>query len=156
STLSPLRTVTLAPCMRTATLVCDPRANAANATPNPLITQLWNTIPLPNDPLTGGDQFNTQGFLSTIRLPLTSHVYVGRIDHEFGPKHRFFTSFRAQHLERTVNSQIDVGGLLTGTTRGQYSSTAVRVQTPELLVFGLTSTLSPTLTNDLRLSYLWN
>ena len=156
STLSPLRTVTLLPCMRTTTLVCDPRANAANATPNPLITQLWNTIPLPNDPLTGGDQFNTQGYLSTIRLPLTSDVYVGRIDHDFGPNHRFFTSFRAQHLERTVNSQVDVGGLLSGTTRGQYSSTAVRVQTPELLVFGLTSTLSPTLTNDLRLSYLWN
>ena len=46
--------------------------------------------------------------------------------------------------------------LLPGTTRGQYGSTAVRVQTPELLVFGLTSTLTPTITNDLRLSYLWN
>jgi hypothetical protein len=114
---------------------------------------------LPNDPLfsgAGADGFNTQGFLSTIRLPLTSDVYVGRIDHDFNSKNRFFTSFRAQHLERTVNTQIDVGGLLPGATKGQYTSTAVRVQTPELLVFGLTSTLSPTLTNDLRLSYLWN
>ena len=51
---------------------------------------------------------------------------------------------------------MDIGGLLPGTTRGQYASTAPRVQTPELLVFGLTSTVSPTLTNDLRLSYLWN
>src|SRR6266496_2611543 len=152
---APVRTVTLPACLRTGGF-CDPRANAANATPNSLITQLWNTIPLPNDPLTGGDQFNTQGFLSTIRLRLTSNVYVGRIDHDFNSKHRFFTSFRAQHLVNTVNTQVDVGGLLPGTTRGQYQSTATRVQTPELLVFGLTSTLSPTMTNDLRVSYLWN
>ena len=152
SSLSPLRTVTLAPCLRTATLQCDPRGFGINST----IQQLWNTIPLPNDPLSGGDQFNTQGFLSTIRLPLTSDVYVGRIDHDFNSKHRFFTSFRAQHLVNITNSQVDVGGLLPGTTRGQYTSTAPRVQTPELLVFGLTSSLSPTITNDLRVSYLWN
>ncbi len=152
STLSPLRTVTLAPCLRTAALQCDPRGLGVNST----IQQLWNTIPLPNDPLSGGDQFNTQGYLSTIRLPLTSDVYVGRIDHDFNSKHRFFTSFRAQRLVNTVNTQIDVGGVLPGTTRGQYGSTATRVQTPELLVFGLASTLSSTLTNDLRLSYLWN
>ena len=152
SALSPLRTVTLAPCLRTATLQCDPRGFGVNST----IQQLWNTIPLPNDPLNGGDQFNTQGYLNTIRLPLTSNVYVGRIDHDFNSKNRFFSSFRAQHLINTVNSQVDVGGGLPGTTRGQYGSAATRVQTPELLVFGLASTLSPTLTNDLRLSYLWN
>jgi hypothetical protein len=67
SSLSPLRTVTLAPCLRTATLQCDPRGLGVNST----IQQVWNTIPLPNDPLNGGDQFNTQGFLSTVRLPLT-------------------------------------------------------------------------------------
>jgi len=157
--LNNLRVAQVAPCTLPGGGSCDPRANAANTTPNPLITQIWNTIPLPNDPLfsgTGADGLNTQGYLSTIRLPLTSDVYVGRIDHDFNSKNRFFTSFRAQHLERTVNTQVDVGGLLPGTTRGQYGSTAVRVQTPELLVFGLTSTLSPSITNDLRLSYLWN
>src|SRR3989441_3015970 len=152
SALSPLRTVTLAPCLRTATLQCDPRGLGVNGT----IQQLWGTIPLPNDPLNGGDQFNTQGYLSTIRLPLTSNVYVGRIDHDFNSKNRFFTSFRAQHLINTVNSQVDVGGVLPGTTKGQYTSVATRVQTPELLVFGLASSLSSTLTNDLRASYLWN
>ena len=159
SSSSPLRTVTLAPCTRSGGAFCDPRANVANATPNPTITQIWNTIPLPNDPLyagAGSDGFNTQGFLSTIRLPLTSNVYVGRIDHDFNSKNRFFASFRAQHLVNTTNSQVDVGGLLPGTTKGQYTSTAPRTQTPELLVFGLTSTLSSSITNDLRLSYLWN
>src|SRR3989449_1141530 len=51
SASSLLRTITVAPCVRTGGALCDPRANAANATPNPLITQVWNTIPLPNDPL---------------------------------------------------------------------------------------------------------
>jgi len=152
STNSPLRTVTLAPCLRTATLQCDPRGLGVNST----IQAVWNTIPLPNDPLSGGDQFNTQGLLSTIRLPLTSNNYVGRIDHDFNSKERFFVSFRAEHLINTTSNQVDIGGLLPGTTRGQYIPTTPRVQTPELLVFGLTSTLSPTITNDLRLSYLWN
>ena len=152
SSLSPVRTVTLAPCLRTATLQCDPRGFGINS----LVQQIWNTIPLPNDPLSGGDQYNTQGFLSTIRLPLTSNVYVGRLDHDFNSRNHLFASFRAQHLVNTTNSQVDVGGLLPGTTRGQYSSTAPRTQTPELLVIGLTSTLTPTITNDLRLSYLWN
>src|SRR5207302_1920679 len=110
SSLSPLRTVTLAPCLRTATLQCDPRGLGVN----PTIQSVWNTIPLPNDPLSGGDQFNTQGFLSTIRLPLTSNVYVGRIDHDFNSKERFFVSFRAQHLVNTTSNQVDVGGLLPG------------------------------------------
>src|SRR5205814_4330125 len=57
-------------------------------------------------------------------------------------------------LNRTSN-QVDVGGILGG-TQGQYNATAPRPQLGELLVFGLTSTLSPTLTNDLRASYLWN
>src|SRR6266850_5821512 len=117
SSLSPLRTVTLAPCLRTATLQCDPRGLGVNST----IQQVWNTIPLPNDPLNGGDQFNTQGFLSTVRLPLTSNVYVGRIDHDFNSKHRFFTSFRAFKLLNVTTNQVDVGGAFTGDTLGQYA-----------------------------------
>src|SRR5262245_37568761 len=50
------------------------------------ISTLWTKfLPLPNDPgPTAGDQFNTQGYLSQIRLPLTSNNYVWRLDHDFG------------------------------------------------------------------------
>ena len=123
---------------------------------SPTISTLWNKfLPIPNDALSG-DQFNTQGYLSTIRLPLTSNSYVGRIDHDFGPKERFFASFRAfKLLNYPSGVQIDVGGL-TGGTLGTYNNTAQRPQLGELMVMGLTSNLSSRLTSDLRVSYLWN
>jgi len=68
---------------------------------------------------------------------------------------RLFSSFRRTTPGKDRHSQVDVGGLLPGTTQGQYSSSAVRVQT-RAAGHCLTSTLSPTITNDLRLSYLWN
>ncbi|HVS81750.1 MAG TPA: hypothetical protein VHE60_08440 [Pyrinomonadaceae bacterium] len=125
---------------------------------SPTISTLWSRfLPLPNDPgPAAGDQFNTQGFLSTIRTPLTSNNYVGRIDHDFNSKHRFFSSFRAFKLLNVTTNQVDVGGSFTGDTFGQYAPKAPRPQLGELWVMGLTSTLSPRLTNDLRLSYLWN
>jgi hypothetical protein len=132
---------------------CDPRALGMSST----VSQLWNKfLPLPNDPL-AGDNYNTQGYLSTIRLPLTSNNYVGRIDHDFGSKHRFFTSFRAfKLLNYPSNVQVDVGGLISGGSVGTYTNSAQRPQLGELWVLGLTSNLSSRITNDLRVSYLWN
>jgi hypothetical protein len=154
---SPVRTVSLpaatATCPSTYTGAgCDPRLLGLNST----IGQVWGFLPTPNDPTNNfGDQFNTQGFLSTVRIPLTSNNYVGRIDHDFNSKQRFFTSFRAFKLLNNTTNQVDIGGILGGTA-GQYNATAPRPQLSELLVFGLTSTLTPTVTNDLRVSYLWN
>jgi hypothetical protein len=152
-----VRTVTLPAATATCATTyngagCDPRALGMNGT----ITQLWNFLPTPNDPTTNaGDQFNTQGYLGTVKIPLTSNNYVGRIDHDFGPKERFFTSFRAFKLLNITSNQVDVGGILGG-KQGQYNATAPRPQLSELLVFGLTSTLRPNITNDFRASYLWN
>ena len=138
----------------------SPVANAAvdprNLGMSPIVSTLWNKyLPVPNDP-TSGDQFNTAGYLSTIRLPLTSDSYVGRIDHDFGSKHHFFTSFRAFKLLNTPTVQIDVGGLISGGSVGTYSSSAQRPQLGELWVLGLTSNLNSRMTSDLRVSYLWN
>ena len=153
-TKSPLRTVTLpsALCGTAGTLACDPRGIGLN----PIVNQIWSKfLPLPNN-TNGGDNFNTQGYVGSLASPITSNNYVGRIDHDFGSKHRFFTSFRASKLlEQPSGTQVDVGGLLGG-TQGQYYNAATRPQLGELWVIGLTSTLKPTVTNDLRLSYLWN
>jgi hypothetical protein len=161
STVSPLQTCTIPGygsvsgpgCGNsTANVAIDPRGIGMS----PTIATLWNKfLPIPNDALSG-DQFNTQGYLSTIRLPLTSDNYVGRIDHDFGPKHHFFTSFRAfKLLNYPSGVQIDIGGL-TGGSLGTYNNTAQRPQLGELWVMGLTSNLSSRLTSDLRVSYLWN
>src|ERR1041385_7791770 len=136
----------------TAGAVLDPR----NLGVSPTIQAVWNRIPLPNDPgPAAGDQVNPQGFLSTIRAPLTSNNYVWRLDHDLGSKHRFFGSFRAFKLLNITTNQVDVGGYF-GDTPGQYTAQAPRPQLGELMVLGLTSNLTSRLTNDLRLSYLWN
>src|ERR1051326_5934793 len=130
---------------------CDPRGIGMSSA----ISSLWTKfLPLPNDPL-AGDQYNTQGYLGTLRLPVTSNNYVGRIDHDFNAKNRFFTSFRASKLLNITSNQVDVGGLLGGSF-GNYFASAPRPQLGELLVFGLTSNITSRLTNDLRMSYLWN
>jgi hypothetical protein len=162
STTSPLQTCTIPGygsvagpgCGNLATNVAvDPRGLGMS----PTISTLWNKfLPLPNDVLSG-DQFNTQGYLSTLRLPLTSNNYVGRIDHDFGPKNHFFSSFRAfKLLNYPSGVQVDVGGLLSNSGVGTYTNSAVRPQLGELWVMGLTTNINSRITNDLRTSYLWN
>ncbi len=133
--------------------LCDPRGVGIN----PLVTQLWNKyMPLPNDPSTAaGDGVNTQGYLTGLKLPQNDNFGVARLDHDFGAKWHFMSSYRYYHLERFTNNQYDVGGLLGGTF-GVATSTAKRPQVPWYLVVGLTTNISPNLTNDFRYSYLRN
>ncbi|HYW48699.1 MAG TPA: carboxypeptidase-like regulatory domain-containing protein [Bryobacteraceae bacterium] len=131
---------------------CDPRGLGLN----PIVSKIWNTqMPLPNDPQ-GGDTVNTQGFLGNVPLPLHSNFAVGRIDHDFGARNRFFASYRYYKFLQLSSVQTDIGGVLPGDTLGTYSAKAVRPQQPSYWVGGLTSTLSPTTTNDFRFSYLRN
>lgn len=163
STTSPLQTCTIPGYASVYGPGCGNLAAGVAVDPrglgmSPTISTLWaNTLPLPNNNL-GGDQYNTQGFLSTIRLPLTSNSYTWRMDHDFGPNHKFFGSFRAfKLLNYPSGVQVDVGGIINGTGQvGTYNNSAQRPQLGELMVLGLTSTLSSKMTNDLRVSYLWN
>ncbi len=113
-------------------------------------------MPLPND-LTSfaGDGFNTQGYLTGLKLPQNDNFGVVRLDHEFGAKWHFMSSYRYYHLERFTNNQYDVGGLLGGTF-GVATSTSSRPQVPWYYVAGLTTNISPNLTNDFRYNYLRN
>jgi len=132
--------------------LCDPRGLGLN----PIVDQIWSKfLPRANDSLFG-DNFNTQGYLATIRAPLTSDFHVARLDHDFGSKWRFFTSWRAQHVTNVTTNQVDLGGVLPGATFGQPKATAPRPQVAELLVAGLTTTISPHVTNDFRFSYQYN
>ncbi len=112
-------------------------------------------MPLPNDPLSG-DHFNTQGYLSNIKLPITSNNYVGRIDHDFGEKWRFMASYRDYRFVQLTTSQVDIGGALPGDTLGQPASRALRPQVPSYWVAGLTTNVTPNITNDFHFSYLRN
>ena len=155
SVVDPVTGVTIQPaaCSGSPNGLCDPRGVGIN----PLVSQLWNNfMPLPNDlSAAAGDGFNTQGYLTGLKLPQNDNFGVARLDHDFGPKWHFLSSYRYYHLERFTNNQYDVGGLLGGTF-GTATSTAKRPQVPWYFVAGLTTNISPQLTNDFRYNYLRN
>jgi hypothetical protein len=131
---------------------CDPRGIGLN----PIVNQIWSKyMPLPNDPL-AGDNYNTQGYLSTIRAPLTSNNYVGRIDHDFNDKWRFFTTYRDQRLISLTTNQVDIGGVLPGDKFGVPAALAPRTQIPDFFVAGLTTNISPTVTNTFLFNFIRN
>jgi hypothetical protein len=136
---------------------CDPRGIGLN----PIVKQIWSTsmLPLPNDPAYGGglaDGRNIQGYLSEIQLPETSNFFVGRIDHDFGPKWHFMSAYRYYKYNAYGSSQVDIGGVLPGCKLGQACSVYTTPSQPWSLVFGLTTTITNRLTNDVRLSYVRN
>ncbi len=127
---------------------CDPRGIGIS----PVISQIWNKeMPLPNNPL-GGDGYNTQGFLSTIRAPLTSNSYVGRIDHDLNDRWRWYGTYRDQKLTNLTTNQVDIGGIVGGSL-GVPTAVAPRPQQPSFWATGLTTTISPTMTNNFVFNY---
>jgi hypothetical protein len=131
---------------------CDPRGLGMS----PVVRQIWNQqIPAANDPQFG-DTYNTQGYLSAIKLPQTSDFGVVRMDHDFGSKWHWMNAYRLYDFTQETTSQVDIGGIVAGDTFGTATAHTVRPQKPWSFVTGLTTTITPTMTNDLRLSYLRN
>ena len=124
------------------------------------MAQTSDVRPKPNDPTytagTPGDGYgNSAGFLGSLALPETSNFVVARIDHDFGDKWRLMVSYRDYSYHLVTSSQTDMGGLIGGTS-GSYASTSPRVIKPDYWVAGLTTSISPTVTNEFRFSYLRN
>jgi hypothetical protein len=130
---------------------CDPRGIGIS----PVISQIWSKfIPLPDSPLSAGDLFNTQGYLASIRAPITTNNYVGRIDHDFSDKQHFYVTYRDYKLVSLTTNQTDLGGFFSGDTLGTPAPKAPRPQQPSVWTAGLTSVLTPTSTNTFVFSYL--
>ncbi|MCU1259246.1 MAG: Cna domain protein [Bryobacterales bacterium] len=129
---------------------CDPLSIGLN----PVVSKVWSYMPAPNDPQFG-DGYNTQGYNSNVSIPQQSDNYVIRLDHDFGQNWHLMTSYRYYTFKQNTTNQTDFGGLLGG-TMGQLIATAPRVQKPGFFVTGLTTTISPTLTNDFHYNYLRN
>jgi hypothetical protein len=105
---------------------CDPRGLGLN----PIVNQIWSKqMPLANDP-TFGDQYNTQGYLSTLATPQISNSFITRVDHDFNDKWRFMASYRVTRYTQLTNSQVDIGGALPGDTFGVPAASAPRDQIP--------------------------
>jgi len=147
------------------TIQCDPRGIGINS----LVQQMWNKFePTGNDPTCSGspsqgplngsrcDGVNEIGFKSNVTLPYTSNFAVARMDHDFGPKWHFNTSYRYYKLTRATTNQIDVGGFFPGDTLGTATALSIRPQQPWFFVAGLTTNITSNTTNDFHYSYLRN
>ena len=144
---------------------CDPRHIGINS----LVQQMWQKyMPEGNDPSCGGtaltgsllgsrcDKVNVIGFKANMALPYRSDFGVVRLDHDFGAKWHFTSSYRYYRLIRTTASQVDIGGFFAGDTLGKPAALSTRPQQPWYVVGGLTTNITSNTTNDFHFSYLRN
>jgi carboxypeptidase family protein len=137
----------------------DPRGIGINS----YLKELWNKyMPLPGTgcgSLTGDgycDGVNTLAFTANLKLPLNDNFAVVRLDHDFGPKWHFQSSYRYYHLLRATDDQVDIGGFFSGDKLGIPTSLTNRPQVPWYLVLGMTTNVTSNVTNDFRYSFLRN
>jgi Carboxypeptidase regulatory-like domain len=129
---------------------------------NPVVQQMWNKYEpagIAGCPDINGstcDGVNEYEFKGSLALPQKDNFLVGRLDHDFGDKWHFMTSYRYYKLTTASTSQIDIGGFFTGDKLGQAVSVASRPQQPWYYVAGLTTNITSNLTNDFHYSYLRN
>jgi hypothetical protein len=140
-----------AACPNSPNGLCDPRGLGLN----PMVDQIWSKfMPHANSPAAAGDGYNTQGYITSMRTPLTSNNYVGRVDHDFNDKWRWMASYRYTRLVSLSNNQVDIGGALPGDTLGQAAPKAPRNQIDGYMVTGVTTNITPAITNDFRFAYV--
>jgi hypothetical protein len=137
----------------------DPRVIGINT----FVQQMWNKyMPLPTP---GGgcssfgsvcDGVNTSVYRANLSIPQNDNFGVVRLDHDFGSKWHFMTSYRYYHLTRATHDQVDIGGFFPGDSLGIPASLTNRPQIPWYLVAGLTTNVTSNVTNDFRYSFLRN
>ncbi|HEY2016184.1 MAG TPA: carboxypeptidase-like regulatory domain-containing protein, partial [Bryobacteraceae bacterium] len=130
---------------------------------NPTVAAMWAKYePVGNDPSCGTikgtrcDGVNEIGYKSNISVPQKSNFGVARIDHDFGSRWHFMSSYRYYNLTLANTSQVDIGGFFAGDTKGVPASLSQRPQVPWYYVAQLTTTISSGVTNDFHYSFLRN
>jgi hypothetical protein len=144
-----------------AATTIDPRKIGINSS----VQQLWTKyMPMPTPgagcgPFTGDgicDGVNTLDFRANLAIPQNDNFGVVRLDHDFGAKWHFMSSYRYYRLVRATDDQVDIGGFFSGGTLGTPTALTSRPQVPWYLVLGMTTTISSNLTNDFHYSFLRN
>jgi hypothetical protein len=102
------------------------------------------------------DGLNVQAFQANMSEPWNDNFGVARLDHDFGPKWHFNSTYRYYKMERATGNQIDIGGFFPGDKLGVPASISNRPQVPWYLTAGLTTNITTAVTNDFHYSYLRN
>jgi hypothetical protein len=135
----------------------DPRPDGGIS---PVVQQMWTKyMPLSNESSCGQsrcDGVNIQGFKANLAIPQTSNFGVVRLDHDFGDKWHFMSSYRYFKVSITTHDQVDIGGFFPGDKLGVPASLSQAPQVPWYYVAGLTTNISSNTTNDFHYSFLRN
>ena len=131
---------------------------------NPTVQTMWNTYE-PQGTSTGCQQVgkgsrcdgvNEFGFVGNVSLPQKDNFLAARLDHDFGSKWHFNSTYRFYRLTRATTSQVDIGGVFPGDKLGTPTALSSRPQQPWFYSAGLTTNISSSTTNDFHYSYLRN
>ena len=118
---------------------CDPRGLGIN----PLVQQHVEPVHAASNETGCGlarcDGVNILGFTANMSTPQTSNFGVARLDHDFGDKWHFMSSYRYYNLTSATTDQVDIGGFFPGDTLGAPKSLSNNPQQPWFLVAGLTA-----------------
>ncbi|HEV2425528.1 MAG TPA: carboxypeptidase-like regulatory domain-containing protein [Terriglobia bacterium] len=142
-------------------LPCDPRNTGMSSA----VSTVWQKyMPAANYTQGGNlacnsancDGFNTFTYAAGLTLPLENDEWIGRMDHDFGSKNRWTTTYRWFKQDIPTTNEVDIGGLLKGDTLGKAASAASNNNQPFVFNTSLTSTITPTLTNSFHYGYTRN
>jgi hypothetical protein len=134
----------------------DPRAIGIN----PTVQQVWQKYePASNATCINSlcDGTNVQGFTANVNLPEKNNIVVLRADHDFGKNWHFMSSYRYFKFGTNgTDDQVDIGGFFSGDKPGVPTSQSSDPQQAWFWVAGLTTNISPNVTNDFHYSFLRN
>jgi hypothetical protein len=90
---------------------CDPLGLGMS----PTVASMWSQfMPASNTTSCSGlsrcDHLNVQEFKANMPLLWNDNFFVARLDHDFGPKWHFNSTYRYYHMKRDTTNQVDIGG----------------------------------------------
>jgi len=129
---------------------CDPQGLGIS----PTVQAMWMSMPAATTTtsclgLIRCDKVNVQAFTANYALKWRDDFGVLRLDHDFGAKWKFYTTFRYYHQRRDTANQVDISG-------GKPVSDANRPSVPWYYTASLTTNVSNNVTNDFHYSFLRN
>jgi hypothetical protein len=150
----PLTTACISPTNPTG--ACDPRGLGIS----PTMMALWQFMPPSNtsscSSVSRCDHLNVLRFTANMPILWNDNFGVVRLDHDFGPKWHFNSTYRYYHMRRDTSNQVDIGGFFPGDKLGVPAAASNRPQVPWYLTAGVTTNISSNLTNDFHYSFLRN
>jgi hypothetical protein len=121
---------------------------------------LWQFMPASNTTTCSGvsrcDHLNVQEFKANLPVRWSDNFGVVRLDHDFGSKWHFNSTYRYYKMQRDTTNQVDIGGFFSGDKLGVPAALSSRPQEPWYLTAGITTIITSNLTNDFHYSFLRN